>query len=153
VPLLVLAHRLTKDAIMTTQSTLEATARPSKAQARTGLVLSVLVTLFLLFDAIPKILKMDFVIQSSQGSGITPDTWPVIGTLLLVFTIAYNVPRIALFGAVLLTAYLGGAVCANVIMHMPFFSFVLAPVYVAILLWLGLYLRSAALRQLVRTGC
>lgn len=132
--------------------TVEAADRPGLAKIRTGWVLSTLVVLFLLFDAIPKILKMDFVIEASKGFGITPDTWPVIGTLLLVFTVLYAVPRTSVFGAVLLTAYLGGAVCANVVTRMPFFGFILAPVYLAVLLWLGLYLRSAALRRLVSTG-
>jgi hypothetical protein len=127
-------------------------ARPGKGAVRTGWVLSGLVIAFLLFDAIPKMLKADFVIQASKAFPITPDTWPVIGTILLVFTVAYAVPRTSVFGAVLLTAYLGGAVCANVTSHMPFFGFILAPVYVAVVLWLGLFLRSTALRRLVRTG-
>jgi hypothetical protein len=136
----------------TTSETLSDVDRPGKTASRVGWALSILIVLFLLFDAIPKILKMQFVIEASKGLGISPDSWPVIGSLLLVFTILYAVPRTSVFGALFTTAYLGGAVCANVIAHSPFFTFVLSPVYVAILLWLGLYLRSAALRRLVRTG-
>ena len=50
------------------------------------------------------------------------------------------------------TAYLGGAVCAQVRVDAELFGFVLFPVYVAVLLLLRLYRRSAALRRLVRTG-
>jgi hypothetical protein len=140
---------------MNTTVTTETTSdvdRPGKTTSRVGWGLSILVVLFLLFDAIPKILKMQFVVEASKGLGITADSWPVIGSLLFVFTVLYAVPRTSVFGAVFVTAYLGGAVCANVIAHSPFFTFVLSPVYVAILLWLGLYLRSTALRRLVRTG-
>ncbi len=75
-----------------------------------------------------------------------------MGVLLLVGVLLYLVPRTSVFGAVFVTAYLGGAVCANVRVEAPLFGYVLFPVYVALLLWLGLYLRSAALRRLVRTG-
>ncbi|WP_028935567.1 DoxX family protein [Pseudonocardia spinosispora] len=127
------------------------TDQPGKTATRIGWTLSVLMILFLIFDAVPKILKMDFVIEASKGFGITPDTWPVIGTLLLVFTIAYAIPRTSVFGAVLITAHLGGAVCANVLGHSPLVM-ILFPVFFAVPLWLGLYLRSAALRRLVRVG-
>jgi hypothetical protein len=126
--------------------------RPGTGATRTGWAISGLVIAFLLFDAIPKMIKADFVVEASKGLGITPDSWPVIGSLLFVFTVLYAVPRTSVFGAVFVTAYLGGAVCANVIAHSPFFTFTLSPVYVAILLWLGLYLRSTALRRLVSTG-
>jgi hypothetical protein len=35
---------------------------------------------------------------------------------------------------------------------MPMLGYVLSPVYTAVALWIGLYLRSTALRRLVRTG-
>ena len=139
------------NAILSPETTIDGD-RPGKTPTRVGWALSILVILLLLSDAIPKILKLAFVIESSKGLGITPDTWPVIGTLLLIFTVLYAVPRTSVFGAVFVTAYLGGAVCANVLTHAPFFSLILAPVYIAILAWLGLYLRSGALRRLVRIG-
>ena len=79
-------------------------------------------------------------------------TVPVIGATLLVCLGLYLVPRTAVLGAVLLTGYLGGAVCAQLRIEAPLFSTLLFPVYVGVLVWLGLYLRSAALRTLVRAG-
>jgi hypothetical protein len=52
-------------------------------------------------------------------------------------------------GAILLTGYLGGAVDSNVRAGNPLFSFTLAPVYIGILLWLGLWLRGGKLKELV----
>jgi hypothetical protein len=49
-------------------------------------------------------------------------------------------------GAVLLTAYLGGAVATHVRVGSPLFSHVLFPAYLAALLWGGLLLRDAQLR-------
>jgi hypothetical protein len=49
-------------------------------------------------------------------------------------------------GAIVQTAYLGGALCSNLRLELPLFSTILSPVYVAIIVWAGLYLRNAALR-------
>ena len=54
-----------------------------------------------------------------------------------------------MLGAVLLTGYLGGAVCTHVIAGSPLFSHVLFGVYVGVLAWLGVWLRSPALQALV----
>jgi hypothetical protein len=73
----------------------------------------------------------------------------VIGSVLLVCLALYLIPRTAILGAVLLTGYLGGAVCAQLRIGAPLFSTMLFPVYFGIVVWVALYLRSAKLRQLV----
>ena len=128
-------------------------ARPlSRAASRTGTVLTVLIALFLVFDAVPKILQLPFVVEATRQMGFAPSAVPVIGAVLAVCLALYLVPRTAILGAVLLTGYLGGAVCAQLRIEAPLFSNVLFPVYTGVLVWLGLYLRSAALRALVRAG-
>ena len=62
---------------------------------------------------------------------------------------AYLVPRTAALGAVLLTGYLGGAICTHLRLGHPLLSHTLFPSYVAALLWLGLYLREPRVRALV----
>jgi hypothetical protein len=48
-------------------------------------------------------------------------------------------------GAILLTAYLGGAVATHVRVGDPFF----VPIILGVLVWGGLYLRDARLRDLL----
>jgi hypothetical protein len=124
----------------------------SPAARRTGLVLSGAMVLFLLFDSITKLIAVSSVTEASAAMGFPAATVPVIGGVLLVCLVLYVVPRTAVLGAVLLTGYLGGAVCANLRLEAPLWSNILFPVYVGIVVWLGLYLRSAALRSLVRAG-
>jgi hypothetical protein len=141
----------TEDAAMTRTDT-ETSDLPSKTQARIGLVLVGLVGLFLLFDSVTKLLKVQMAVDAAVKLGFPESSIRVMGILLLIGLVLYLVPRTSVFGAVLVTAYLGGAVCANIRAQLSLFGYVLSPVYVAVVLWLGLYLRSAALRRLVRTG-
>jgi len=63
--------------------------------------------------------------------------------------LSYAIPRTSVLGAILLTGYLGGAVASNLRVSNPFFGYILSPVYVAVLLWGGLYLRDHRLRALI----
>jgi hypothetical protein len=71
---------------------------------------------------------------------------PWIGLTLLVCTILYIIPRTAVLGAILVTGYLGGATATQVRIGDPWF---LVPVALGALGWLGLWLRVAALRDLI----
>jgi hypothetical protein len=68
---------------------------------------------------------------------------------LLVCTVLYAVPQTAVLGAVLLTAYLGGAVATHVRVGSPQFSHVLFGVYLGLFVWGGLWLREPRLRALL----
>ena len=135
---------------MSVLSAPQTTARPiSRAASRTGTVLTVLLTAFLLFDAVPKILQLPFVVQATEAMGFAASAVPVIGTVLAVCLALHLVPRTAILGAVLLTGYLGGAVCAQLRIEAPLFSTMLFPVYFGVLVWVALYLRSPQLRRVV----
>jgi hypothetical protein len=129
-----------------------AAAPVGRTARRVGYAITGLVTLFLLFDSVTKLLRLTMVVDATVQMGFPAWTVPVIGGTLLVCLVLYLVPRTAVLGAVLLTGYLGGAVCAQLRIEAPLFSTLLFPVYVGALVWLGLYLRSAALRALVRAG-
>lgn len=135
-----------------TTDTTDKTARPGKGAARTGMVLTVLAVLFLLFDSVTKLARLPLVVEATVQLGFPASSVVVIGATLLACLVIYVIPRTAVLGAVLLTGYLGGAVCTNLRVEAPLFSHVLFPVYVAVFVWLGLYLRNPGLRELVRTG-
>jgi hypothetical protein len=68
--------------------------------------------------------------------------------VLLACTILYLIPRTAVFGAILLTGYLGGAVATHVRVGEEIFP-VIFPVILGAMLWGGLYFRNERLRSLV----
>ena len=124
------------------------TKSPSKAALRAGWIITVFCTLFLLFDAIMKIIREAHSIKGSVELGWPDSAIVGMGLLLLACTILYILPRTAILGAILLTAYLGGATAIMVRVGAAF-AF---PVIFGMLVWLGLYLRSGRLRQLVSYG-
>jgi hypothetical protein len=74
---------------------------------------------------------------------------PLIGVLELVCLGLYVVRRTSLIGAVLLTGYLGGALCAQLRIDAPLFSTLLFPVYVGAVVWAGLWLRDQRVRDVL----
>ena len=136
----------------TTAHPVDSAAPVGRTARRVGLAISGLVSAFLLFDSATKLLRVPAVVEATVQMGFPAATVPIIGGTLLACLVLYWVPRTAVLGAVLLTGYLGGAVCAQLRIEAPVFGFLLVPVYTGVLVWLGLYLRSAALRALVRAG-
>lgn len=71
-----------------------------------------------------------------------------LGVILAVSTALYALPRTSVLGAILLTAYLGGAVSAHLRVASPLASHTMVGVYIGIILWLGLWLRDRRVRAL-----
>lgn len=123
-------------------------ASSTPAAAWTGRVLSGLVIAFLLVDAGTKLVAPQFAIDNSPPLDWQFDvaTVRMLGVLLLVPTLLYLWPRTALLGAILLTGYLGGTIATHVRAGSPLFTHTLFGIYLALLVWGGLWLRSPALR-------
>lgn len=114
-----------------------------------GRIASGLPVAFLLFDAIGKLLQPAPVVEGTVRLGYQATVLTGLGLLLIGCLTLYLIPRTAVLGAVLLTGYLGGAVASHVRIADPLFSHVLFPVYVALLLWGGLWIREGRLRALL----
>jgi hypothetical protein len=116
---------------------------------RIGRVLSAIPVLFLLFDVYTKLTVAQPVVEAMKTLGYPLSLARTIGIVLLACLILYVIPQTAVLGAILLTGYLGGAVASQLRIGFPLATYVLAPVYVAVFLWGGLYLRDVRLRRLV----
>lgn len=114
-----------------------------------GWILTGLAGAFLLFDGVNHALLTTSVQAGANNLGMDPKAFVPIGIIQLVFVGFYLIPRTATFGAILLTAFLGGAVCSNVIAGSPLFGYVMSGVYTAAVVWFGVWLRTPALRRLV----
>lgn len=117
-----------------------------------GRALSGFVVLFLLFDGAIKLAPLQVVIDTviPLGWPADPMTWRALGVVLMASALLYAYPRTAFLGAILITAYLGGAVATHVRVGSPLFSHILFGVYVGVALWAGLWLRDPLIRALLR---
>ncbi|MGS2764225.1 DoxX family protein [Sinomicrobium sp. M5D2P9] len=122
--------------------------RPKKLSKKmfwAGKIISALLTLFLLLDAIMKIVRATPSVEGTIALGYPENSVVPMGIVLLICTILYIVPRTSVLGAILLTAYLGGATATHFRVEQPVYFAVIF----GILVWLGVYLCDERLRTLI----
>ncbi|GMV91076.1 MAG: hypothetical protein AMXMBFR82_08540 [Candidatus Hydrogenedentota bacterium] len=117
----------------------------SKAARWTGYIMSALPVLMLLMSATMKFLKPPAVLEGFEHLGYPVSLAFPLGIVELVCTILYVIPQTSVLGAILLTAYLGGATATHVRVEEAFFM----PIVLGILIWGGLFLRDPRIRNLI----
>jgi hypothetical protein len=122
-----------------------AAAAPSRRAVWGGRGISILASLLFLFSAAIKLKGGPDLAKGFQQLGL-PDA---MGTPLAVLEIAcvavYLVPATSVLGAVLLTGYLGGAICT----HWRVGDSVIIHIFLGLLIWLGVYLQEPRLKVLI----
>ena len=121
----------------------------AKKRSIAGYVLTGLVAAFLTFDTVMKLLQLAPAVQGTTELGYPAGTVVVIGAIELVCLVLYLIPRTSVLGALVLTGYLGGAIATHVRVGSPLPTHTLFPIYVALMVWGGLYLRESRLRPLL----
>jgi hypothetical protein len=111
-------------------------------------ILSALVTLFLLFDAVAHIAKPTPVADAFARLGYPLSASLGIGILELFCVVVYVIPRTEILGAVLLTGVLGGAIATHLRAGSPPFEAYIFPFIVGLFVWGGIWLRDVRLRAL-----
>jgi hypothetical protein len=130
-----------KEAVMRTN--VEAAGGRVTASAKTrwaGRIVSGWIVLFLVFDAAVKLLRLPAAVEATARLGYPAELVFAIGVIELLCVALYVTPRTAVVGALLLTAYLGGATATQVRVEDPWFLF---PVVIGALAWAGLLLRDS----------
>jgi hypothetical protein len=113
-----------------------------------GYAISALGVLFLILDAVIKVLRLAPAIEATVQLGYPEHLVLTIGLVELACLVVYMIPRTAVLGAILMAGYLGGAVTTHLrIGSEPFAVFF--PVILGLMLWGGLYLRDPQLRALI----
>ena len=122
---------------------------PTRAQRITGWTLTVLVGLFLIgVSGVPKFLDISKIPNMADMMAklqIPLDLLKILGVIEISVAVLYLIPRTAFLGAILTTAYLGGAVWTHLRVGDPWFF----PIIVGVLMWLGLALRRPVIFRLL----
>jgi len=105
-----------------------------------GWLLSLLLGCMLIFlSAGSKLTEWEGKAEEFAKLGFTPEVMFKIGVVEVTIAILFLIPRTAFLGAVLLTAYLGGATAAHVRVEDPEFF---PPIIFGVLVWVALGLRQ-----------
>jgi len=110
-----------------------------------GRGISLLPSFVFLMSAIAKLKGGEALTHRIAHLGIPASLVVPLAILELSCLAAYLIPPTSFLGAILLTGFLGGAICTHLRVGDPYFF----EVGLGILLWLGLYLRSPRLRALL----
>ena len=110
-----------------------------------GRVISVLVSLLFLMSAFLKIKDGPEVMKGIAHLGIPESMIVPLSILEIACVVIYLIPPISVLGAILLTGYIGGAICTHWRVGDPFFLHIGLGIFV----WLGLYLRENRLKALI----
>ncbi len=121
----------------------------SKSRIWTGRIMLGIFVLFMAFDGVIHALHMPFVTDIFTQLGYSPALALPLGIIELACLALFLIPKTKILGAILLTGYLGGAVATNLRVGAPFFSNILFPIYIGILLWGGLYLLEPRISSLI----
>ncbi len=111
-------------------------------------VIQTVIALFLLFDVVGHVMRPAPVMDALTRIGFPVHFSVAVGILLAACVALYVVPRSAVLGAILLTAYLGGATAIQLRAGSPPFE-VAFPVVCLVLVWSGLLLARPDARLLI----
>ena len=114
-----------------------------------GRIMSALVVIALLADGTIQLFAPAQIASMLQETGFAMDSTRIVGTVLLACVILYAIPATAVLGAILVTGFLGGAICA----HLRIGELGSPPEFISLLLgamtWGGLYLRDPRIRAIL----
>jgi hypothetical protein len=110
-----------------------------------GRVISVLASLLFLFSAFLKLKGGPELAQGIAHLGLPESMVVPLAALELSCTVIYLIPATSVLGAILLSGYIGGAICTHWRVGDPFF----VQIALGILVWVGLYLREPHLKELI----
>ena len=113
---------------------------PGKIRLIVGWVLSGLLALLMVFTAILKLVGPKQLVEGFEKFGLA-DWRIIIGIGELVSAVLFLVPRTAVLGTLLLSAYLGGAIVTNM-QHAESWIF---PAVLLVVVWIAAGLRIPAL--------
>ncbi len=110
-----------------------------------GRGISVLVSLVFLMSAFMKLKGGAEVMQGMAHLGLPESLIMPLAILEISCVVIYLIPATSILGAILLTGYIGGAICTHWRVGDPFFI----QIALGVVVWLGLYLRENRLKALI----
>ena len=100
----------------------------------------------IVFASSVKLMKSPAMVQGFAQAGFPEHLVLTVGMIELLCAVIYLIPRTAVLGAILMTGLMGGATATNVRVGDPSTAIT---VTIGVLVWIGLFFRNSALRELI----
>ena len=110
-----------------------------------GRAISVLLSLLFAMSAFMKLKGGPEVTQGMAHLGLPESLIIPLAIVEISCVVIYLIPATSILGAILLTGYIGGAICTHLRVGDPFFM----QIAIGIFIWLGLHLRENRLKELI----
>ncbi|MGH7086601.1 MAG: DoxX family protein [Acetobacteraceae bacterium] len=107
-----------------------------------GWIMSTLVVIALVADGTIQLFAPTKIASVLQETGFAMDLTRVVGPIVLTCAILYAIPATAVLGAILVTGFLGGAICAHVRMGKLGSPPEIISLLLGAMTWGGLYARD-----------
>lgn len=114
-----------------------------------GRAMSAFVVIALLADGIIQLFVPTQIAGMLRETGFAMDLTRVVGPIVLACALLYAIPATSVLGAILVTGYLGGAICAHVRMGELGSPPEIISLFLGALTWAGLYARNSRIRALL----
>ena len=113
-----------------------------------GRIASALVVAALLVDGAMQLFTPAKIASMMQETGFAMDLTPTLGGIMVTCAVLYAVPATTLLGAILVTGFLGGAICAHVRLGELGSPPEIISLLLGVMTWGGLYLRDPRIRAI-----
>ncbi len=114
-----------------------------------GRIMSAVVVIALAVDGSIQLIAPSRIASMLQETGFAMELTHVMGPIILTCALLYAIPATAVLGAILVTGFLGGAICA----HVRIGELGSPPEIISLLLgamaWGGLYARNSRIRAIL----
>jgi hypothetical protein len=114
-----------------------------------GRIMSAVVIAALAADGTVQLFAPAQIASMLQETGFAVDLTRIVGPIILACALLYALPTTAVLGAILVTGFLGGAICAHVRIGELGSPPELISLLLGALTWGGLYARDARIRALL----
>jgi hypothetical protein len=114
-----------------------------------GRIMSAIVVIALVADGAIQLFAPAQIASMLQETGFAMDLTRVVGPILLACAILYAIPASSVLGAILVTGFLGGAICAHVRIGELGSPPELISMALGAMTWGGLYLRDPRIRAIL----
>ena len=114
-----------------------------------GWALCAVPALFLLIGSVTAMIGSPQVVEGTARLGYPVRFLPVLAAVECLCAVLFLIPRTAVLGALLLTAYCGGAVASHARLGQGQW---VVPVLFGAVIWAGLLLRRPGLRRIMLSG-